>query len=144
MEIALRPNHLWCISMENIKISHFWKNFFSVKSHNGAPVCVGRAQGIKCWQHFSLALFPWSDLDATWSTGSTLILPILWKFEVIWPSSSRDMDSWILLCCPRSPPAHVPLCPLFSPFREWSERSELREPARRRYGGGDVGVTASA
>ena len=25
--------------MENIKISHFWKNIFSVKSHNGAPLC---------------------------------------------------------------------------------------------------------
>ena len=42
-------------------------------------------------------VFPWSDWDITWSTGSTFILPKRWKFEEIWSSSSRDMNSWILL-----------------------------------------------
>ena len=40
--------------------------------------------------------FPNSDWHPTLSTYSTLILPKLWKFDEIWPSSFRDMSIWIL------------------------------------------------
>ena len=61
----------------------------------------GHYIGVNVWifwqfSHARIKGFPNSDWHLTLSTYSTHILPKLWKFEEIWPSSSKDMSIWIL------------------------------------------------